>query len=124
MGSEMCIRDSSDAAAIERDGDVEVDRYHRVEPVAASDFTVAELQALTGTYHSDDAEMSLEVVVDESGLGMVRRPGRRITVRPSYADAFASPLGLVRFLRDESGAVTGLTIYQSRVYDMRFDRIR
>ncbi|NNF39117.1 MAG: beta-lactamase family protein [Gemmatimonadetes bacterium] len=114
----------ADDAAVERDGDVEVDRYHRVEPVAASDFTVAELQALAGTYHSDDAEMSLEVVVDEYGLGMVRRPGRRIGVRPSYADAFASPLGLVRFLRDESGAVTGLTIYQSRVYDMRFDRIR
>jgi CubicO group peptidase (beta-lactamase class C family) len=114
----------SDAGAVERDGDVEVDRYRRVDPVAASDFTLAELQALTGTYRSEDAEMSLEVVVDDYGLGLVRRPGRRIAVRPSYADAFDSPLGFVRFLRDDGGAVTGLTIYQSRVYDMRFERVR
>jgi hypothetical protein len=49
-----------------------------------------------------------------------RRPNDSIPLTPTYKDAFNSSLGVVRFLRDSSGKVTGLSVSESRVWDLRF----
>ena len=110
-------------AAVLMDGAVEVDRFARVEPMTDADVTPDMIRELVGTYWSPDAEFALEIVVDEQGAGIIRRPGQRMPGRPVYRDAWNTPLGMVRVLRDASGSVTGLTVYQSRVYDMRFMKV-
>jgi CubicO group peptidase (beta-lactamase class C family) len=98
-----------------------VQRYERVEPARP---TAQELAALAGTYSSDEAEVTLNVVVMEDGrLEVTRRPDTRLTLMPLYADAFTAPgLGLVRFRRDARGNVTGLSVTTGRVWDLRFAR--
>ena len=82
--------------------------YERVEPWKP---TAAESKAFVGRYTSDEAETELKVVVSGPDLKMTRRPDTTLTLRPVYKDAFtAEGLGLVRFRRDQSGRVTGLSV--------------
>ncbi len=84
----------------------------------------AELSAFAGEYYSADAEVTLNVVVEGNRLVALRRPDRRFPLAPVAAGRFDSQLGGIRFIRDDSGNVTQLSVSQSRVYDMRFDRVR
>jgi hypothetical protein len=94
--------------------------YERVAPWKA---TAAEAKAFAGRYTSDEAETELKVVAAGSDLKVTRRPDTTLTLRPVYKDAFtAEDLGLVRFRRDQTGRVIGLSVTLDRVWDMRFDR--
>lgn len=42
---------------------------------------------------------------------------------PIYADAFNARGTIYVFLRDESGGVTGFSLSQGRVWDLRFGRL-
>ena len=94
--------------------------YERVEPAKP---TAAELQALAGAYASDEAEVTLNVIVEGGELKATRRPDTKVTLRPLYKDAFAAPsLGTILFRRDNQGRVDGLSVVQDRVWDLRFTR--
>jgi CubicO group peptidase (beta-lactamase class C family) len=94
--------------------------YERVEP---SSPTADQLKAFAGTYTSAEAEVDLKVMADGKALKIWRRPDTTLALRPAYKDAFtAKGLGLVRFRRDRSGRVTGLSVTVDRVWDLRFDR--
>jgi CubicO group peptidase (beta-lactamase class C family) len=94
--------------------------FERVDRAMPTD---DELKALAGTYSSDEAEVDLTVVAEGSELKVRRRPDTTLALRPIYKDAFsAQGLGLVRFRRDASGHVTGLSVTLDRVWDLRFDR--
>jgi hypothetical protein len=41
-------------------------------------------------------------------------------LRPIARDEFGGPSGTIRFIRNSAGAVTGLSVRGSRVFDMRF----
>ncbi|TVR66211.1 MAG: class A beta-lactamase-related serine hydrolase [Gemmatimonadales bacterium] len=83
-----------------------------------------DLAAFAGVYHSDDAETTLEVAVEEGELMVLRRPSTRMTLRPgSDVDAFNGPLGQLVFIRDESGEVREISLRQARVHDLRFHRV-
>ncbi len=92
------------------------------EPVAEFNPTTVELAEYTGDYYSADAETALTAALEEGKLVLRRRPDARIQLTPLYKDAFQSSGGLIRFLRGVDGRVTGLSLSQSRVYDMRFQR--
>jgi len=92
------------------------------EPVAEFNPTTVELAEYTGDYYSADAETALTAALEEGKLMLRRRPDARIQLTPLYKDAFQSSGGLIRFLRGVNGRVTGLSLSQSRVYDMRFQR--
>lgn len=82
-----------------------------------------ELKTFVGTYSSDEAEVELKVIADGSELKVNRRPDTTLVLKPVYKDAFsAQGLGLVRFRRDGSGRVTGLSVTLDRVWDLRFGR--
>jgi hypothetical protein len=81
-----------------------------------------ELAAFSGVYYSSDAETELEAMVEDGRLLFRRRPNRRFALTPVYADTFQSSLGLIHFARDAGGSITGFSLRQSRVYNMKFDR--
>jgi CubicO group peptidase (beta-lactamase class C family) len=93
---------------------------------AAAAGSPGNLTAYAGEFYSPDAETTLTVVVDGGRLVAVRRPGTRITLTPGTGDSFSAGegLGTVRFIRDDAGRVTQLSVQQARVYDLRFDRVR
>jgi CubicO group peptidase (beta-lactamase class C family) len=84
--------------------------------------TAAQLNALTGTYWSDEAETTLTAAVGESGFELRRRPDTVINLIAIAPDKFRGSIGTVTFLRNPAGAVEGLSINQDRVWDLRFVR--
>jgi len=99
----------------------EVFAFDRVEPANP---TAADLAAFTGEYASDEAEMVLRVAVEDGKLVIHRRPDTKIALTPTFADAFRSELGGIRFLRGPKGIVTEMSVSQDRVWDLRFARDR
>lgn len=86
--------------------------------------TAGQLDAYTGTFHSDDAETTLVVEVAGDHLVAKRRPDAVFELEPVYQDAFdAGSLGRIRFDLGADGRAQAFGIRQGRVYDMRFRRV-
>lgn len=94
------------------------------EKVDRADPTPAELAALAGEYASDEAEVAFHVVLENGLLVIHRRPDAAFPLSPTYRDGFSSQLGSIRFLRDTGGQVTELSLGESRVWDLRFRKLR
>jgi hypothetical protein len=75
-----------------------------------------------GEYHSEEAEASMTAALDGGALVLRRRPDAVLRLTSVYADAFRAPIGFVRFHRDAAGKVTGFSVTQDRVWDLRFVR--
>jgi hypothetical protein len=96
------------------------EEYDRVTPVRP---TAQELQEYAGTYASDEAEVEIRAVVEDGTLVLKRRPDSSIGLSPTYKDGFtAETYGTIVFRRGADGRVEGLSISQSRVWDLRFRR--
>lgn len=108
----------ADGSVTMTDGYGTADRYLRVTPAAP---TTADLAALAGAYVSDEAEVMFTAAVDNGRLVLKRRPDATIALTPLYADAFSGAIGTVIFRRD-GGRVSGLSVVQDRVWDLRFTR--
>jgi CubicO group peptidase (beta-lactamase class C family)/lysophospholipase L1-like esterase len=93
-----------------------------LERVPPAQPAVAELEALTGRFSSDEAETTITARVRDGALELVQRPATVYRLEPLYADAFDSELGTVIFRRDSTGALTALSVVQDRVWDLRFRR--
>jgi CubicO group peptidase (beta-lactamase class C family) len=102
----------------------EVDEGNYYEKVERWNPTAAELEAMTGEYASDEAEVTFQVALEKEHLVIHRRPDATIALTPTHRDGFSSSLGSVRFLRDSAGRVTELSVGEQRVWDMRFRRVR
>ena len=96
----------------------------RLEPVREFAPTAAELAEYAGTYHSDEAEATYTVEVDDGVLIVKSRYGGGRPLDPTYPDAFNGERGSYIFRRDDAGRIVGLSLGQGRVWDMRFERIR
>ena len=85
--------------------------------------TAAALQEFAGDYYSADAAATFTVRVEGGRLALLRRPDVRVVLTPVSEDVFAAgPVGRIRFVRGADGGVTGLSMQQDRVYDLRFER--
>ena len=83
---------------------------------------VTALQELAGRYWSDEAEVAFIATVEKDELVLKRRPDATIALRPIGKDTFQGSIGRVTFVREPSGAVSGFSIRQDRVWDLRFAR--
>jgi CubicO group peptidase (beta-lactamase class C family) len=92
------------------------------EPVAEVSLTPDRLTEFAGEYRSDEAEVTYRVTLEDGKLILQIPLVGSFPLAPSYADAFVSPAGLVRFYRDGEGQVTHFGIGMGRVRDMRFAR--
>jgi CubicO group peptidase (beta-lactamase class C family) len=79
-----------------------------------------DLASYVGRYVSDEAEAVYDVARDGDDLIVKRRPDTILRLRPTARDEFTSPPGTLRFLRSATGAITGLSLRGSRVFDLRF----
>lgn len=102
-------------------GDNEIEVWEKVDPWKPSR---AELEALVGEYASAEAETSFTVVLDGDRLVVRQRPASRFAMTPTFRDAFSAQIGNVRFVRDASGKVTEMALSQSRVWELRFRRVK
>ena len=96
-----------------------VDVFTRVDPAKPG---AVELQALTGTYVSDESETTLIAAVESEAIVLKRRPDTTIRLTPLYKDAFTGSIGTVIFRRNNAGRVVELSVSQDRVWDLRFAR--
>ncbi len=94
--------------------------FDKVERSAPSQ---SEMQAMTGDYVSEEAETTLKLVLTPKGLEIHQRPDIVYPLTPTYAEGFDSQLGSIRFLRGADGRVTGLSLGDSRMWDLRFQRV-
>lgn len=95
----------------------------RIEPVMEVEPAPGELAAYEGAYHAPDAEADYGVRVDDGRLVLVNRLGDTLPLTPRYPDAFTRGGLTITFHRDTSGAVTGFTWSQGRVWGLRFQRV-
>ena len=95
-------------------------RWERVQPWSP---VASDLAAFAGTYHSEDAETTYVIRVQDGRLVAWQRPDDERTLEPVYHDGFRMGGTTVRFRRDGSGRVEALSLSLGRVYDMRFERL-
>ncbi len=98
--------------------------YERVESVQPS---AADLAALSGNYESRETGTTLTLAAGSKPGEMTYRigGGGPVTLKPTFRDAFATADGAaIRFQRDASGKVTGLSVGEDRVWDLRFLRVK
>jgi CubicO group peptidase (beta-lactamase class C family) len=80
----------------------------------------AELEALTGSYWSEEAETMFIAAVDQGALVLRRRPDAVIKLTAIGPDKFRGSIGTVTFIRNGSGTVDSFSVNQDRVWDLRF----
>jgi CubicO group peptidase (beta-lactamase class C family) len=82
----------------------------------------AQLEALSGSYWSDEAETMFVAAVDQGSLVLRRRPDAVIKLTAIGPDKFRGSIGTVTFMRTASGAVDSFSVNQDRVWDLRFSK--
>lgn len=102
-------------------GNGTVEPVQRVERAAP---TQAQLEALTGRYRSEDAEVTLDVVLVKGVLEIRRRPADVFPLAPLYTDAYSSELGTILFHRGGQEAPGELSVVLDRVWDLQFERVK
>jgi CubicO group peptidase (beta-lactamase class C family) len=84
--------------------------------------SASDLAAFAGVYTSAEVETTFTVELRDGQLVVTGRPDRIIRLTPHSRDRFqAQGLGLVTFHR-ENGTVTGFSVTQDRVWDLRFKK--
>ncbi|HTS47729.1 MAG TPA: serine hydrolase domain-containing protein [Bryobacteraceae bacterium] len=97
--------------------------YERVQPAHPSD---SELASLAGEYASPETATTLTIAARAGELSLVVASNPPVVLRPTFQDAFMlrdRGATSIRFLRDSSGIVTGLSAGDDRVWDLRFTRV-
>ena len=94
------------------------DAYERVTPWKPG---LQDLKPIVGRYLSEELEVTLNVTLDGDRL-VIRRPGVTLVLLPMFPDGFQSGVGWIVVRRDNSGRVTGFSVNQDRVWDLRFAR--
>lgn len=94
-----------------------------IVPVDEFDPTPAQLAEYAGAYHSDEAEVTYWVEVEDGDLVMKDRYGDGETLEPVYPDAFTQGGSTFVFRRDAGGRITQVSLSQGRVWDLRFERV-
>lgn len=96
-----------------------VEDLQRAEPFEPAPDALAEF---AGTYRSEEIESVYRVVVREGSLRIERLKMPPGTLAPIVADTFSSPVGVIRFVRDEGSRITGFVLDGGRVRRMKFSK--
>jgi CubicO group peptidase (beta-lactamase class C family) len=89
--------------------------------------TAAQLAQIAGRYHSAETESDFIVSPKAGGLwiDVEQRPGGGLLYLPAYADAFSAGFFVMaRVVRDPGGAVVALRFSDSRVWDLRAEKVK
>jgi hypothetical protein len=85
----------------------------------------AALAALAGEYRSPELDARLRFSVLRDTLRLDQGWQEAVPLTPLYRDGFdLGGTGIVRFVRDKRGRVTGMVLWAGRVRHLRFDRVQ
>lgn len=93
------------------------DILDRVEAFAPSP---AELQAFEGVYRSDEIDLPYRVTLKDGTLRVERLKAGPAPLEPLLKDTFRAPFGVMRFTRNDTGAIAGFVIEAGRIRGFRF----
>jgi hypothetical protein len=96
------------------------ERLDRVEPFTPNP---AELSAFTGSYSSDELDVSYEIALDGDKLTVRVKNGRPRPLQPAFRDAFASQGIIIEFQRDAKRRVAGFSVQAGRVRNITFRKM-
>lgn len=88
--------------------------------------TPDELKSFAGVWHSDEADASFTIAVENGQAFFVQRPNTRQPLRPQYKDHFSIGIGsgqIIWATRDSGGRITKLHVGAGRMRDMPFERV-
>ena len=89
-------------------------------PSVSFDVSKADLASLTGSYRSEELDVTYTVSMRDSSLVL-----QTSTLSPVSKDAFVGEyMGVVRFFRDQRGGVAGFTLNRQAARGVRFERSR
>jgi CubicO group peptidase (beta-lactamase class C family) len=94
-------------------------RYDWMPPSTPSGSRLAEY---TGTYYSEEVESRWRIAVEAGQLMLSSIKLRPAALTVAGRDVFTTSLGGIRFLRNSSGKVYGLTVSTGRANNVRFTR--
>jgi len=84
--------------------------------------TPAQAAEYTGIYHSEEIEPAYRVEVTDGRLYLRRLKVAPVTLEPLDRDVFRGSSGTLRFSRDARGRVTGFTLSNGRIRNLRFTK--
>lgn len=117
-GRAIEFQDDDSFLVLEANGDsLAFERVSTWEPGDAA------LRALTGDYHSPEAEVTYRLEMSADRLMLADRYGEAFVMSPLYEDAFRTRMGIMRVERDGRGRAVALVLTQSRVWGLRFERV-
>ena len=82
----------------------------------------AELAEYTGTYVSEEIDPLYRIVLDEEKLSLMRLKHEAETLRPAVRDVFTGEVGIVQFVRDANGHVSGFVLNAGRIQNFHFTK--
>ncbi|QYF93224.1 beta-lactamase family protein [Massilia sp. PAMC28688] len=97
----------------------EPSEFTKVVPVSSRD---VERQAYLGTYTSQEIGATWTVVLKDGELAIQTVRAADTPMIPVFQDGFRAGTELIRFMRDKTGRVTGLSADNIRVLGLKFDK--
>lgn len=102
------------------DGDTAT--YIRVDPFTGGE---KDLNEYTGIYKSDEADVTVAIIIKEGKLNILVHPDTYIKLQPAFADAFFDDdMSFYQAVRNRKKKLIGLTVSVSRVRNLLFTKIR
>ncbi|MCI0387404.1 MAG: serine hydrolase [Acidobacteria bacterium] len=96
------------------------DTFERVEAFEPS---AEQLNEFAGSYYSEELDTTYRMSVEQGGLFMIDRNGRKRPLLPRLRDSFAVLSGpQFEFSRDAAGKVSGFAVHWGRIRNVRFSR--
>ncbi len=100
-------------------GEVPLD-FERIEPVSP---TERELREYTGVYHSEEADVTHRVVLEDGQLYLRHHRSPETALEPTEKDHFTRGSMRVEFDRDSEGRVSGYGVWFDWAWNIRFARL-
>jgi hypothetical protein len=83
--------------------------------------SAADVRSYPGDYRSDELNVTYTIEARDSSLVV----SHTVTVAPFSRDVFVGDwVGIMKFLRDGRGAISGFTINRANARGVRFDRVK
>jgi CubicO group peptidase (beta-lactamase class C family) len=96
----------------------------RLTLVTAWTPAVADLEAFTGEWYSEEADAKFKFVLEAGKAFLVQRPSIKLPLRPIYKDHFATQGFVLWAIRDAEGKIVTLHAGGPRLRDMPFVRVK